>query len=138
VRLYISPDVTHADDLFLQHKSSVRERYDKAWRNAEARGAFDLIFCNSDGEVTEGGRSNIFVKKNGCWTTPPLSAGVLPGIMRSVLLADKTLKTSETRLTLDGLRNADDLFVCNALRGTLPAFIDWTGGENGDHVGDFS
>lgn len=125
VKLLIAREITHADDLFLQHKTSVRERYDAAWRNAETMGAFDTIFCNSDGYVTEGARSNIFVKRNDCWMTPPLSAGVLPGVMRSVLLADKTLKTDETQLTLDDLRKADDVFVCNALRGVMPAVINW-------------
>ena len=125
VRLLIAPQRTDAADLFLRHKTSVRQRYDDAWRTAEAHGAFDMLFCNERGEVTEGGRSNVFVKLDGRWTTPPLASGVLPGIMRSVLLADPQWAAAERVLTLDDLRRAEEVVACNALRGALAAAIDW-------------
>ncbi|WP_197712256.1 hypothetical protein [Polynucleobacter necessarius] len=39
---------------------------------------------NEKGLVTEGGRTSIFVKPQGSaeWLTPPVSAGLLPGVMR--------------------------------------------------------
>lgn len=114
-----------ADDIFLRHKTTVRERYDLAWRAAEAQGAFDMLFFNTRGELAEGARSSVFVKLKGCWYTPPLNAGVLPGVMRAVLLADPAWNASERTLTLDDLRNADEVVICNALRGALVAKIDW-------------
>lgn len=125
VRILLSNEQTHADDLFLRHKSTVRERYDAAWRTAENQGAFDMLFCNSRGELTEGGRTNIFVKLDGAWYTPPLTAGVLPGVMRAVLLTDPAWNASERVLTLDDLRKAEKIVVCNALRGPLDAIMDW-------------
>ena len=74
---------TRSDDLFLRHKTSIRSRYDAAWRAAESAGAFDTLFFNERGELTEGGRSNVFVRIGGRWYTPPLSSGVLPGVMRA-------------------------------------------------------
>jgi para-aminobenzoate synthetase/4-amino-4-deoxychorismate lyase len=50
---------------------------------------------------------------------------VLPGIMRAVLLEDPAWDAQERELTLDDLRNAEGIVVCNALRGVLPAVIDW-------------
>ena len=125
VKLLIAQERTEAGDLFLRHKTTVRERYDDAWRAAEAQGAFDMLFCNERGDVTEGGRTNVFVKLDGRWYTPPLASGVLPGVMRAVLLADPTWAASERTLTLGDLRRAEEVVACNALRGALPAMLVW-------------
>ncbi len=123
VRVLLATQPTEAGDLFLRHKSTVRDRYDAAWRAAEAQGAFDMLFFNTDGELTEGGRSNVFVKLAGRWYTPPLACGLLPGVMRAVLLDDPAWNAAERRLTLDDLRAAQELVLCNALRGVLPATV---------------
>jgi para-aminobenzoate synthetase/4-amino-4-deoxychorismate lyase len=107
----------------LRHKTTLRARYDAAWRAAEAEGAFDMLFFNAEGELTEGGRSNVFVKLQGRWYTPPLACGVLPGVMRSVLLDDPAWNASERRLSRDDLLAAEALVLCNALRGALPATL---------------
>jgi para-aminobenzoate synthetase/4-amino-4-deoxychorismate lyase len=125
VRVLLAAQPTEAGDIFLRHKSTVRDRYDMAWRMAEAHGAFDMLFFNDTGELTEGARSNVFVKLGGRWYTPPLSAGLLPGVMRSVLLADPSMRAAERRLTRDDLQTADDILICNAPRGALRAVIDW-------------
>lgn len=124
VRILLSAETTEAGDLFLRHKTTVRERYDAAWRAAEAQGSFDMLFCNTNGELTEGARSNIFIKLDGRWYTPPLAAGVLPGVMRSVLLADPAWSAQEKSLTLNDLRRAEQVVVCNALRGVLQATVE--------------
>jgi para-aminobenzoate synthetase/4-amino-4-deoxychorismate lyase len=119
VKLLLAPQPTIANDLFLRHKTTVRERYDAAWRAAEAKGAFDMLFCNEQGELTEGGRSNVFIKLAERWYTPPLDAGLLPGVMRAVLLEDPNWNAAERRLTLDDLYAAEEIAVCNALRGVM-------------------
>jgi para-aminobenzoate synthetase/4-amino-4-deoxychorismate lyase len=123
VKIVLARENTVSDDLFLRHKTTVRARYDAAWREAEVQGAFDMLFCNERGEVTEGGRSSLFVKLDGRWYTPPLAAGLLPGVMRAVLLADPAWAATERSLTLDDLRRAQEVVVCNALRGVLDATI---------------
>ncbi len=125
VKVMLAPQPVEADSLFLHHKTTVRAGYDAAWRAAEQQGAFDMLFCNRRSELTEGGRSNLFVKLAGQWFTPPLTAGVLPGVMRAVLLEDPQWQAAERRLTLDDLRNAEAVVVCNALRGALPAIVVW-------------
>jgi para-aminobenzoate synthetase/4-amino-4-deoxychorismate lyase len=125
VRVLLARQPMLADDVFLRHKTTVREPYDNAWRTAEAQGAFDMLFFNMRGELTEGARSSVFVKLDGRWHTPPLSSGVLPGVMRAVLLADPDWHASERTLTIDDLRLADEVVICNALRGAMPATIDW-------------
>ena len=119
VTVLLSAAATQADHLFLRHKTTLRARYDRAWRDAETRGAFDTLFVNERGELTEGGRSNVFVKLDGRWITPPLAAGILPGIMCGVLLDDPAWDACEQTLTLAHLRRAQQIVVCNALRGAL-------------------
>lgn len=123
VRLMLAADATSAADIFLRHKSSIRARYDAAWREAEAHGAFDMLFFNERGELTEGGRSNVFVQIDGQWYTPPLACGVLPGVMRGVLLDDPAWSARERVITRALLASAQQVVVCNALRGVLKAAL---------------
>ncbi len=112
-------DDSATDGLFLRHKTTLRQEYDAAWQQAEQQGAFDMLFCNRHGYLTEGGRSNVFVRHADAWSTPPLSDGLLPGVMRSVLLADDAWHASEKQLTLTDLFSADEVILCNSLRGVL-------------------
>ena len=105
----------------LRHKVTLRGRYDTELALAEAQGAFDTLCFNARGELTEGARSNVFVRLGGAWFTPPLSAGLLPGVMRSVLLENPALAANERTIPRDLLDEAEALIVCNALRGPLRA-----------------
>jgi para-aminobenzoate synthetase/4-amino-4-deoxychorismate lyase len=111
-----------SDDPLLMHKTTSREDYDRAWHEAQAHGAFDMLFFNERGELTEGGRSNVFLKLDGRWKTPPLDAGLLPGVMRGVLIEE--LDAEERALTLDDLNRAEALMICNALRGAMAARLE--------------
>ncbi|HEX7982956.1 MAG TPA: chorismate-binding protein [Duganella sp.] len=123
VRVLLADDATASGDLFLRHKTSIRARYDNAWRDAEAQGAFDTLFFNERGELTEGGRSSVFVRVDGRWLTPPLACGVLPGVMRAALLDDPEWNASEAVITRAMLERAQDIVVCNALRGAMKATL---------------
>ncbi|WP_426114179.1 chorismate-binding protein [Massilia sp. PWRC2] len=123
VGLLLASDCMAAADVFLRHKTSVRARYDDAWRAAEAAGGFDTLFFNERDELTEGGRSNVFVRSGGAWLTPPLACGVLPGVMRAVLLDDPAWQAREAVISRAMLQAADEIVVCNALRGPLRAYL---------------
>jgi len=122
-RVMLAQQITSSGELFLRHKSSIRQRYDEAWKAAEAHGAFDMLFFNEQGHLTEGGRSNVLIQKQGVWLTPPLSDGLLPGVMRSVLLEESEFqqqyRVREQSLTRADLDNADQIMLCNALRGAF-------------------
>lgn len=107
----------------LAHKTSLRGPYDAALAAAMADGAFDVLFFNPHDELTEGARSNVFVRLDGHWFTPPLHCGLLPGVMRAALLADPHWQARERVLTRHDLLSAEQIVLCNALRGPLPAVL---------------
>jgi len=121
VRLLLAPTLRQSTSMWLRHKTSNRAVYDAAWQEAEQCGAFDMVFFNERGELTEGGRSNVLVNIGGRWFTPPLSSGVLPGIMRSVLMDDPEWGVTERHINAVELQQADAVAVCNALRGVMLA-----------------
>jgi para-aminobenzoate synthetase/4-amino-4-deoxychorismate lyase len=102
---------------WFKHKVTQRAIYDEAWKRAEQVGSFDALFVNELGYVTEGGRSNLFIKMNGQWQTPPLDSGCLPGVMRSLLLKD--MNAIEMPIKREDVLSADEIIFCNALRGIL-------------------
>lgn len=55
-------------------------------REARARGADEVVMLNLHGEITEASTSNIAFVRNGELITPPLAAGILEGITRSLVL----------------------------------------------------
>lgn len=123
VTVFLAAQPTDSSDLFLRHKSSHRARYDAAWQQAEQHGGFDMLFFNERDELTEGGRSNVLVKLDGRWLTPALQCGVLPGVMRRVLLDDAAWQLQEGVIRRADLQRAEAIVVCNALRGVLPALL---------------
>jgi para-aminobenzoate synthetase/4-amino-4-deoxychorismate lyase len=124
-QVLLSTIVMRSDDLLLAHKTTLRHVYDEGWKHAEALGAFDTLFFNERGELTEGGRTNVFIKLNGQWMTPPLSAGVLPGVMRAQILEDNNWSAIEHTITRADLKTAEAVCICNALRGVLQAQVVW-------------
>ena len=129
VKIFWAKDILSGDvgmfsgDALLRHKVSNRGLYDLAWKTADSLGGFDALFTNEQGFVTEGGRTSIFVKPQGSseWLTPPLSAGLLPGVMRATLLADPKLNAREANLTINDVSMADEIILTNALRGAIKA-----------------
>jgi para-aminobenzoate synthetase/4-amino-4-deoxychorismate lyase len=113
----------YSGNVLLRHKVSTRNIYDQAWKLAEGLGGFDALFINEQGYVTEGGRSSIFIKSDNRWLTPPLQAGVLPGVMRSIILNDPKWNAHENNLSIDDMRNAKQIMLSNALRGPIPAYF---------------
>ena len=106
-------------DQLLSHKVTRRKLYDQAWLAAEKIGAFDALFINEKGFVTEGGRSNVFIKKDGRWLTPPLASGCLPGVMRSIVLNDAKYQALEQDITPADVLSAEEVIFTNALRGVV-------------------
>ncbi|RZI86355.1 MAG: bifunctional aminodeoxychorismate synthase component I/aminotransferase [Rubrivivax sp.] len=104
-------------DEFIAHKTTQREAYAPF---APPPGCFDTLLWSTQGEITEFTIGNVAVKLAGQWFTPPLSAGLLPGVMRETLLAEGRLR--ERSITVDELlQQAEGLALINSVRGWLDA-----------------
>ncbi|MBL7979707.1 MAG: aminodeoxychorismate synthase component I [Bacteroidetes Order II. Incertae sedis bacterium] len=113
-KICVSPVRTQSADPFYQHKTSHRALYEAEWSRALANGFGEIIFLNEKNMVTEGSRSNIFIRRRGRWLTPPCTSGVLPGVFRRFML-EQSPYVYETELTLSDLVNAEEIRLCNAI-----------------------
>lgn len=107
----------NSQELLLQYKTTHRPWYDPTtqWLAAH-HDFFDLIFLNERTELCEGSRSNIYIKKNNIWFTPPLTCGVLGGVMRQHLLTTGQVREAVLTRT-DFEQPAASLRLSNGLRG---------------------
>jgi para-aminobenzoate synthetase/4-amino-4-deoxychorismate lyase len=134
VRVRLARRQTPSHDLFLRHKTTLRAEYDQGWQQAEQVGAFDTLFFDADDFLCEGGRSNVFIQLDGHWFTPPLARGILPGIMRARLLRDAHYAATERDLSLADLCRAQQVLLCNSLRGVLQVVIESESESNTWHL----
>jgi para-aminobenzoate synthetase/4-amino-4-deoxychorismate lyase len=123
-RIRIAAQRTDPQDPMLFHKTSHRPIYARAFKDAIDAGFDDVLFLNLRGEVTEGAIHNVFIEKDGRWFTPPIQCGLLAGVQRRHLLETRP-SAAERVLHLDDLREADAVYLCNAVRGLRPACIYW-------------
>lgn len=94
-----------------------------AVREGQARGAVETILLNDAGEVAEGASSNLFVVKGGQALTPPLAAGILPGITRRLVLylcREVGVPAREETLRVPDLLAADEMFITSTTKEAAP------------------
>ncbi|MGZ5938942.1 MAG: aminotransferase class IV, partial [Rhizomicrobium sp.] len=114
----ISPHRVNSADELLRHKTDWRSFYDdEQARLARLTGCDEAIFLNERGELAEGSRTNIFIRRAGKLVTPPLTAGVLDGVLRRELIESGAC--IEATLTPEDI--AGEVFLGNSLRGLIPA-----------------
>jgi para-aminobenzoate synthetase/4-amino-4-deoxychorismate lyase len=114
VRVALRPLEVAPDDFRLRHKTSRRGFYDRARADS---GAWEVVFTDPEGFLTEGSFTNIFVERDGKLLTPPLARGLLPGVLRAELIAIGAAVEHD-------LRPADlagGFQLGNALRGLVSA-----------------
>jgi para-aminobenzoate synthetase/4-amino-4-deoxychorismate lyase len=116
VRVALSPLPVASDDFRLRHKTSDRAFYDGA---RKARGAFETLFADPDGFLTEGSFTSLFVERDGRLLTPPLERGLLPGVLRARLIEEGRAEEADlVPADLDG-----GFLIGNALRGLIRATL---------------
>jgi para-aminobenzoate synthetase/4-amino-4-deoxychorismate lyase len=120
MRYVISPTRINSGDIFLFHKTTRRELYDKEWQHYhDTANADEVVYLNERGELAEGSRTSIFIERGGLLLTPKLDAGLLPGTLRAELIAEG--RAREAVLTLRDLESADAVYLGNSVRGLVPA-----------------
>lgn len=89
-----------------------------AMREAEARNANEAIMLNTQDYTTCFCTGNLFAKIDGEYITPPLSDGVMDGVIRGFVI--KHLNATKRSLTAEDLDRAESLYMTNSIRGIVP------------------
>jgi para-aminobenzoate synthetase/4-amino-4-deoxychorismate lyase len=110
--------VDHADPMMF-HKNSLRSVYEEA--RARHPDADEVLLVNDRGEITEATIANVAVSIDGRWLTPPLDAGLLPGVGREVALEEGWLE--EAAIRVEDLARADAIELVSDVRGRRPVLL---------------
>jgi len=69
-----------------------------ARREAQKAGKDEALLLSTNGDLSCGSASNLIIKRNNEWITPPLSTGCLPGIMRGQGLKNGIIKEAKIEI----------------------------------------
>lgn len=86
-------------------------------------GCLEAIMLNHKGEVAECTGDNLFVVKHGEIRTPPISAGILEGVTRNVVMelaSQAGLYVRELALVRHDIFSADELFLTGTAAEIIP------------------
>lgn len=114
VRVALRPLPVDPSDFRLRYKTTDRRFLDLA---RQREGEYETVFVDPEGQLTEGSRTSIFVERNDKLLTPPLSRGLMPGILRAKLIDEG--RAEEAELTPADLEGG--FYVGNIVRGLIPA-----------------
>ncbi len=120
IRLEVAKTPVSTDNLFLYHKTTRRAQYEAAL--AACPGVDDVLLWNERGELTETTCANIVAQFRGALVTPPVTCGLLPGVMRAELLRRGVVQ--EGILPRSSLQEITNLFLINAVRKIIPAQLE--------------
>ena len=110
-------------DPLAAHKSANKLLNVLARAEAEAQGFDDALLVNTVGRVTESSSGNVFWWEEGSLHTPPLSAGVLPGVTRGAVLdsaRELGWTVTETAAPPSRLGTSHGIFLSFSTRGLVP------------------
>ncbi len=121
----IFPDARKSMDRFSGIKSASFQSYALAALYAKEQKWNDALLLNTNGNLTDSTIANIFLLINGKLITPSLDQGCIDGVMRRHIIRvmqENGLIVEERPVHPDDLRQADEIFLSNAIRG-----IRWVG-----------
>ena len=124
VKVALVPIVrNHPDSVNPRIKSNNLLNNALAMQEAFRRGAFEGVMRNYKGELAECTQSNLFIVKNGVALTPPLDAGLLPGITREFVFEvgkDAGVSVRDQVLHDEDLFAADECFLTSTTKEIVP------------------
>ena len=115
LRVALAQTCVDGSSEYLRHKTSERAIY--APHAPASADIFDTLLYNERDQITEFTRGNVVVELDGQRVTPPVSCGLLPGVLRAELLARG--EVSEAIVMRADLTRATQLWFINSVRGEL-------------------
>lgn len=123
-KLITSTERVLAGDPLTQFKTCNKLPQILARAEADRAGADEALLLNNDGMVAEASSANVFWIQRGTVCTPPLSAGVLPGVTRALMLklcGKLGLPVAERNVTLRRLKDSAGVFLTLSSWGLVEA-----------------
>lgn len=99
------------------------------WRYVREQGVEEGLFLDDRGHLAEAVASNLFVIDRSGLCTPPVSAAVLPGVTRRLIMdlaQEAGLPVREAVLRIPRLRKAGEAFLTSSVQG-VRALIEYEG-----------
>ena len=99
-----------------------------AKKDAEEDDAFEPVFYNGDGFITECAIRNIFFIQDKKLLTPSIELGVLPGVMRDTIISiakEINITVKEANISIESINEMDEAFISSTGIGLLPCY--WNG-----------
>ncbi|MBY4677701.1 aminotransferase class IV [Marinobacterium arenosum] len=94
------------------------------YQQGHAAGNNEILLYNGNGELTEGSSCNAFIVKDGVVITPIQDNQILPGITRRIIIdslkADGSIQVEERTVTMDEVRNADEIWITSSSKEIAP------------------
>ncbi len=94
------------------------------YQEGHAAGNGEILLYNADNQLTEASSSNAFIVKDGVVITPIQDNQILPGITRRIIIdslkADGAIPVEERVVTMDEVRNADEIWVTSSSKEIAP------------------
>jgi para-aminobenzoate synthetase / 4-amino-4-deoxychorismate lyase len=112
LNVHMADEPVDSNDIYLFHKTSHRDAYEKARANFPDHD--DVLLYNERGELTEFTIGNLVVELEGELLTPPIDCGVLAGTFRKHLL--ETDQILEKPILRRQLADCTKVFRINSLR----------------------
>ena len=90
---------------------------------ARSNGFDEALVASTDGKICEGSVTNVLLRIAGTWCTPPLSDGVLPGVMRALVIENCGVMVRS--IAVSEINEIESGFLLSSLRIAQPiASID--------------
>ena len=122
-RLRIAATRLDSSDKLLRFKTTRRGIYEAARAECRPDEADEVLLLNEKDEVCEGTITSVFLEDSAdLLRTPPISAGLLAGVLRTELICQRKARVG--RIRLDELKDRT-LYVGNSLRGLIRAQLLW-------------
>ncbi len=118
LNIILSKEKISSRNKFQYFKTTNRNLYDSEFNFQKEKGFDEVFFINEKDEICEGAISNIFLKKENIWVTPPLDSGILNGVYREYFLSENKNSKVE-KIKIDDLKNCDEIMIVNSVRGKM-------------------
>lgn len=132
--LIVYPHARKSCDAFSNLKSAAYLPYVMAGAYAAEKGADEALVLNSNNQIADGSKTNLFYIKEEAIYTPALTEGGVAGVMRLHLidsLKQKGYVLHQTKVCGEDLWDADEIFCTNAIQG-----IRWVRHFSGKEYGN--